>query len=102
LATLFIIAGPNGAGKSTNSAVILRPYQIVAFDYDKELEAEWRRFSFDLIVEEGVRNAVGEMFLEQKILQFATRRILHLKLITITNQYLRQQGNSKRLGIKLF
>lgn len=64
--TLFIIAGPNGAGKSTNSAALLQPFNIKAFDYDKELEQAWRSFGFDPAVEEGVRDSVGELFLEKK------------------------------------
>jgi len=64
--TLFIIAGPNGAGKSTNSADFLKPYNLIAFDYDKELELAWRRFSFDPAVENGVRDSVDELFQMKK------------------------------------
>ncbi|MFM7850815.1 MAG: hypothetical protein ACKO96_02625 [Flammeovirgaceae bacterium] len=66
MATLFIIGGPNGAGKSTNSAALLEPYSLTAFDYDKELELAWKRFSFDPVVEDGVRDSVGELFLQMK------------------------------------
>lgn len=66
MATLFVIGGPNGAGKSTNSAAFLEPYNLKAFDYDKELELAWRRFGFDPAVEHGVRDSVGELFLEKK------------------------------------
>jgi predicted ABC-type ATPase len=64
--TLFIIAGPNGAGKSTNSATILHPFNLKAFDYDIELEQAWSRFGFDPAVEDGVRESVGELFLQMK------------------------------------
>lgn len=64
--TLFVIAGPNGAGKSTSSAAFLEPFNLTAFDYDKELELAWRRFSFDPAVENGVRDSVGELFLQMK------------------------------------
>jgi predicted ABC-type ATPase len=66
LATLFIIGGPNGAGKSTNSTAFLEPYNLTAFDYDKELEQAWSRFGFDPAVEDGVRESVGELFLQMK------------------------------------
>ncbi len=64
--TLFIIAGPNGAGKSTTSAALLQPFNIKAFDYDKELEVAWGRFDFDPTIEDGVRESVGELFLQRK------------------------------------
>ncbi|NOS91219.1 MAG: hypothetical protein HOP30_04815 [Cyclobacteriaceae bacterium] len=59
---MFIIGGPNGSGKSTNSEAFLEPYNLTAFDYDKELELAWRRFSFDPAVEDGVRDSLDELF----------------------------------------
>lgn len=41
---------------------MLRPFQLTSFDYDQELETIWRRFDFDPLVEEGVRNEVGDKF----------------------------------------
>jgi predicted ABC-type ATPase len=63
LATVFVIAGPNGAGKSTNSKVILDEEGITAFDYDIELFQLWSKFSFDPVVEDGIRESVNDKFL---------------------------------------
>ncbi len=64
--SLILIAGPNGAGKSTSSASLLEKFGIKAFDYDFEFNSHWKVFSFDPIVEQGVRDTVTEIFLEQK------------------------------------
>ncbi len=63
---LTIIAGPNGAGKSTYSETLLLERGIKSFDYDKELDIQWRRFSFDPAVERGVRESVERIFTESK------------------------------------
>ncbi len=63
---LTIIAGPNGAGKSTYSEMLLLEHGIKSFDYDKELDIQWRRFSFDPSVERGVRESVEKLFTESK------------------------------------
>lgn len=73
MATLYIIAGPNGAGKSTNSASILKPFNLTAFDYDKELEIVWERFGFDLTIEGGVRDSVDALFYEKKDLAILSK-----------------------------
>jgi predicted ABC-type ATPase len=99
LATLFIIGGPNGAGKSTNSEYILRKHQIKAFDYDKELDHAWRPFGFDPAVEDGVRNSVGELFLEKKNLaiqnktNFAFETNYHHESVPQTAKHFQEAGH---------
>jgi predicted ABC-type ATPase len=63
---LTVIAGPNGAGKSTYSEILLLERGIKSFDYDKELEVQWRNFSYDPSVERGVRESVERHFIEAK------------------------------------
>jgi predicted ABC-type ATPase len=66
LPSLILIAGANGAGKSTSSASLLEKFGINAFDYDYEFHSRWKKFSFDPIIEQGVRDSVSEIFLDQK------------------------------------
>ncbi|WOK04834.1 zeta toxin family protein [Imperialibacter roseus] len=58
----IVIAGPNGAGKSTTSKEILRPYEIEAFDWDKEFQSVWRKFDFDPLLAEGIRESINSKF----------------------------------------
>ena len=59
---LFVIAGPNGAGKSTTSASLLKPHGLKAFDWDKEFYQKWSEFSYDPLVESGIRDTTNELF----------------------------------------
>ncbi|MEK6782855.1 MAG: zeta toxin family protein [Bacteroidota bacterium] len=63
---LTVIAGPNGAGKSFNSQLILSDQGIHSFDFDFEFNSRWKQYSYDPFVERGVREYVGELFLERK------------------------------------
>ncbi len=62
LPEFIVIAGPNGAGKSTTSKNILTPFGIQAFDWDKEFHAKWKKFNFDPIVTDGIRESVNDDF----------------------------------------
>ena len=64
--TLTVIAGPNGAGKSLGSRDILATQTIRSFDYDFEFHTEWKKFSFDPIVERGIREFTENLFHERK------------------------------------
>jgi shikimate kinase len=66
LPTLTVIAGPNGAGKSMGSSDILSSQGIQSFDYDIEFHSEWKKFSFDPIVERGIREFTENLFQERK------------------------------------
>lgn len=63
---LTVIARPNGAGKSFNSQSILSDRGIHSFDFDFEFNARWKQYSYDPFVERGVREYVGELFIERK------------------------------------
>ena len=63
MSTLSIIAGPNGAGKSTYSKRILTNLAIEAFDFDKELDQCWSRFSYDPLTIQGARDATQDLFI---------------------------------------
>jgi predicted ABC-type ATPase len=63
---LSVIAGPNGAGKSTNSKVLLDLYGIAAFDYDFEFYNSWKKFSYDPLVENGIRERTNKLFVSRK------------------------------------
>ncbi|MEQ9375952.1 MAG: hypothetical protein RIG68_12285 [Imperialibacter sp.] len=58
----IVIAGPNGAGKSTTSKEILRPYGLEAFDWDKEFHSVWKKFGFDPLLTEGIRESINSKF----------------------------------------
>jgi predicted ABC-type ATPase len=66
--SLFIIAGPNGAGKSTFSKKLIAPFDatLTPFDFDKEFDLTWRRFSYDPRVEEGAWETVTNLFETKK------------------------------------
>lgn len=57
-----MIAGPNGAGKSTTSQKILSPFEIEAFDWDKQFQSKWKSFDFDPAIVEGIRSSVNVEF----------------------------------------
>ena len=63
---LFIIAGPNGAGKSVTSESLLKPYNLKAFDWDKEFYSKWAVFGYDPLVEQGVRDTTNNLFKSKK------------------------------------
>lgn len=58
----IVIAGPNGAGKSTTSKDILEPYHIEAFDWDLEFYKQWKTFTFDPTVMDGIRESTNTKF----------------------------------------
>jgi len=63
---LVIIAGPNGAGKSTTSDDLLFDLNIKSFDFDKEFYSSWAKYDYDPMVENGVKESVGELFEQRK------------------------------------
>ncbi|MEQ9424456.1 MAG: hypothetical protein RJQ09_08575 [Cyclobacteriaceae bacterium] len=58
----IVIAGPNGAGKSTISSELLMPLGIKAFDWDLIFQDNWRKFGFDPVLIQGIRNRTNEAF----------------------------------------
>ncbi|MDW3209283.1 MAG: zeta toxin family protein [Reichenbachiella sp.] len=60
--TLTVIAGPNGAGKSSHSKSLVADFGIEAFDFDKEFYSAWKKFGYDPVIEEGVKNSITEKF----------------------------------------
>lgn len=58
----IVIAGPNGSGKSTTSEELLKPHNIIAFDWDDRFQQRWNRFDFDPILAEGIRESVNQDF----------------------------------------
>lgn len=62
---LFIIAGANGAGKSSTSKLLLEPYSITAFDWDKEFYSQWSKFGFDPVIMQGIRDSTSSLFRER-------------------------------------
>ncbi len=63
---LTVIAGPNGAGKSICSADLLSTKAVQSFDYDFEFNARWKTYSYDPLVERGVREYVADLYLKLK------------------------------------
>jgi predicted ABC-type ATPase len=63
------------------------------------LEKAWRRFNFDPGVEEGVRNTVGEMFLElknsaiQNKTDFAFETNYHHESVANTAKFFKEAGH---------
>lgn len=58
----LIVAGPNGAGKSTSSKHFLKEYGISAFDWDAELDKTWKKYSYDPIVADGIKDSTTDKF----------------------------------------
>ena len=59
-----MIGGPNGAGKSTSSTAILSKYNLIAFDWDKQFDLNWKNFNYDPSVIEGIRSTTNTSFSE--------------------------------------